>query len=156
MRRDFQLAEEDEECLAAIERSWEAIIDNRAKGVACYDAGYTLVEKLQTISTKFRKQQESGEFPVNFMRHYYDVYSLLKHKSVEDFIGTDAYKAHKDKRFRQGDNYDIAKNEAFVLANAETRATYAKAYAQTSSLYYSDKPTFGQIIAGIAVWADRL
>ncbi len=53
------------------------IIDNRAKAVPCYDSGYTLVEKIQTISTKYRKQQESGEFPANFMRDYYDVYSLL-------------------------------------------------------------------------------
>ena len=30
------------------------ITDNRAKGVACYDPGYTFVEKLQTVSTKFR------------------------------------------------------------------------------------------------------
>jgi hypothetical protein len=29
------------------------IIDNRAKAVACYDPGYTLVEKLQTISRNF-------------------------------------------------------------------------------------------------------
>jgi Fe-S oxidoreductase len=34
------------------------IIDNRAVDVACYHAGFTLVEKLQAISTKFRKQQE--------------------------------------------------------------------------------------------------
>ena len=71
------------------------IIDNRAKAVACYDPGYTLVEKLQTISTKFRRQQETGEFPANFMRHYYDVYSLLKRPEVQAFIGTDAYNAHK-------------------------------------------------------------
>jgi hypothetical protein len=32
------------------------IIDNRAKAVACYDPGYTFVEKLQTVSTKFRLQ----------------------------------------------------------------------------------------------------
>src|SRR6185295_9485829 len=50
------------------------IIDNRAKSVACYKMGYTLIEKLQAISTKFRKQQEDGTFPVNFMRHYYDIY----------------------------------------------------------------------------------
>jgi hypothetical protein len=31
-----------------------AIIDNRAMGVACYDPRYTFVEKLQTVSTKFR------------------------------------------------------------------------------------------------------
>jgi hypothetical protein len=37
------------------------IIDNRAPGVACYDPGYTFVEKLQTISTKFRQQQASQD-----------------------------------------------------------------------------------------------
>ncbi len=31
------------------------VIDNRAIDVACYHLGYTFVEKLQTISTKFRK-----------------------------------------------------------------------------------------------------
>jgi hypothetical protein len=40
------------------------IIDNRTKAVACYDPGYTLVEKLQTISPKYRRQQERGETPV--------------------------------------------------------------------------------------------
>ncbi|MGZ3634218.1 MAG: nucleotidyl transferase AbiEii/AbiGii toxin family protein, partial [Parachlamydiaceae bacterium] len=54
------------------------IRDNRAKNVLCYHPGYTLVEKLQTISTKFRKQQTQGIFSENFMRHYYDVYCLLK------------------------------------------------------------------------------
>lgn len=34
------------------------ILDNRPKAVLCYHPGYTLVEKLQTISTKFRKQRE--------------------------------------------------------------------------------------------------
>ena len=31
--------------------------DNRAVDVPCYHPGYTLVEKLQTVSTKFRQQQ---------------------------------------------------------------------------------------------------
>jgi hypothetical protein len=53
------------------------LIDNRALAVPCYEPGYTLVEKLQTISTKYRKQQETGKFPANFLRHYYDVYCLL-------------------------------------------------------------------------------
>jgi Nucleotidyl transferase AbiEii toxin, Type IV TA system len=51
------------------------IIDNRAKAVPCYDPGYTFVEKLQTISTKFRNQQRDDNDPVRFMRHYYDVYA---------------------------------------------------------------------------------
>jgi len=40
------------------------VIDNRAKAVPCYDPGYTFVEKLQTVSTKFRKQQADGSDPV--------------------------------------------------------------------------------------------
>ena len=61
-------------------------VDNRAKGVACYDPGYTLVEKLQTISTKYRQQQKEKQFPPNFLRHYYDIYSLLEHPEVQAFI----------------------------------------------------------------------
>jgi hypothetical protein len=102
------------------------IIDNRAKTVACYDPGYTLVEKLQTISTKYRKQQEDGTMPVDFMRHYYDVYSLLRQPSVEAFVGTPLYLRHKDDHFPQADNKNIAQNPAFQLKDAETRALYSE------------------------------
>lgn len=132
------------------------IIDNRAKAVACYDAGYTLVEKLQTISTKFRKQQKTGEFPANFMRHYYDVYSLLKVPAVQEFIGTAAYKAHKEKRFREADNQDVSNNEAFILSDPEVRGLYEEAYERISALYYKGKPSFSEILDAIASWAKKL
>lgn len=132
------------------------IIDNRAKSVACYDPGYTLVEKLQTISTKFRKQQELGEQPSDFMRHYYDVYSLLKRPEVQAFIGTEAYKEHKQNHFPKADNQNIAENEAFLLSDAEHRATYQAAYARGSALYYRGRPTFEQILAEITASIDRL
>lgn len=132
------------------------IIDNRAKGVACYDPRYTFVEKLQTISTKYRRQQASEEMPVDFMRHYYDVYGLLRRPEVQAFIGTDAYKAHKAKRFRTADNPNLTQNQAFVLSDPETRKAYAKAYADTSALYYGDKPSFDQILDAIAAWRERL
>lgn len=61
----------------AIESGATGIVDNRALAVPCYEPGYTLVEKLQTISTKHRRRSETGEMPQNFMRHYYDVYCLL-------------------------------------------------------------------------------
>jgi len=132
------------------------IIDNRAKGVACYDPGYTFVEKLQTISTKFRLQQAAKSDPIDFMRHYYDVYSLLRRPEVQAFLGTEAYKAHKAKRFRGGDNPNIAENQAFILTDPETRQTYAKAFTESSALYYGDKPTFEQVLEEIGKWIDQL
>ena len=132
------------------------IIDNRAKGIACYDPGYTFVEKLQTISTKYRQQQKDKQFPPNFMRHYYDVYSLLDRPEVQGFIGTEDYTAHKDRRFRSLDNKNIAKNEAFILSDPETRKTYDATYAKTSTLYYGSKPTFEQILQRIRSYIARL
>ena len=132
------------------------VIDNRAKGVACYDPRYTFVEKLQTISTKYRLQQKDKEFPPNFLRHYYDVYSLLGRPEVQAFVGTDDYIAHKNRRFRSLDNKNIAKNEAFVLSDPETRKTYAETYAKTSALYYGGKPTFEQILQRIGNYITRL
>lgn len=57
------------------------------------------LKKLQTASTKFRKQQSDGSDPVEFMRRYFDIYELLKRPSVQNFIGGKAYKAHKQTRF---------------------------------------------------------
>lgn len=132
------------------------VIDNRAKGVACYDPGYTLVEKLQTISTKFRRQQQTGESPISFMRHYSDVYNLLQRPEVQEFIGTEPYRAHKAKRFPRADNLNIAENQAFMLSDSNTRKLYEKSYEDTGALYYRDKPTFEQILKTIGSWASRL
>jgi Nucleotidyl transferase AbiEii toxin, Type IV TA system len=132
------------------------MIDNRAKGVACYDPRYTFVEKLQTVSTKFRKQQDSGDSPVEFMRHYYDAYSLLKRPDVQTFIGTDEYKTHKEKRFRRADNKNIAQNEAFILSDPQTRKTYEEAFVASAALYYGRKPAFEEVLEEIKAWIDRL
>ncbi|GMO93570.1 nucleotidyl transferase AbiEii/AbiGii toxin family protein [Bradyrhizobium sp. TM239] len=132
------------------------IIDNRAKAVPCYDPGYTFVEKLQTVSAKFRNQQVDGSDPVEFMRHYYDIHELLQQPDVQEFIGTAPYKEHKKARFRQADNQNIAENQAFVLSDAGTRALYADAYERSSALYYAGKPTFEQIMSEIHSWANRL
>ena len=50
------------------------VFDNRAKNVPCYAPTHTFVEKLQTISTKYRRLLKAQAFPANFLRHYYDVY----------------------------------------------------------------------------------
>jgi hypothetical protein len=132
------------------------LVDNRAIEVPCYHYGYTLVEKLQTISTKFRKQQKDGSFPANFMRHYYDVYCLLREPKVQLFIGIPEYKNHKAKRFRSGDNPIISENEAFLLNDKATRKIYADAYQGKSKLYYSKQPEFEDIIELIQKYVPLL
>ncbi len=132
------------------------IIDNRAKGVPCYDHRYTFVEKLQTISTKFRQQQEREDSPLPFMRHYYDVHGLLQRPDIQAFLGTDAYKKHKAKRFRAGDNLNIAANEAFLLSDPETREMYETAFTESAALYYGDKPSFDAIMKEIGKWIATL
>lgn len=132
------------------------VIDNRARNVKCYHPGYTLVEKLQTISTKYRQQQKEGTFPVNFMRHYYDVYCLLQTPDVQNFIGTPAYQQHKKKRFRSGDNPVIAENEAFLMNNSDTRKKYEKAYQDTQTLYYKSQPDFDAILILILEFIGKL
>jgi hypothetical protein len=126
------------------------IIDNRAIDVACYHPGYTFVEKLQTISTKYRKQHEDGDFPANFMRHYYDVYRLLQDPAVQEFIGTPEYAKHKARRFRAADNPLLSENEAFILSDPETRAAYARAFNTSRSLYYKSQPPFEDILEAFA------
>lgn len=125
------------------------IIDNQAKNVLCYSPNYTLVEKLQAISTKFRQQQENGSFPTNFMRHYYDVYQLLNEPSVIAFIGTSEYYNWKDERFRQNDNKNLSKNEAFLLSDSNVYKMYKEAYEKSIDLYYDGQVPFEEILAKI-------
>jgi len=134
-----------------------SIIDNRANDIACYHAGYTFVEKLQTIATKFRQERTDGVPRANLMRQYYDVYCLLEHPEVLDFIGTEDYHAHKAERFPAADlAIPIAENEAFLLSGAALRDTFAKRYAATSGLYYSGQPGFDTLLERIKSYVGKL
>lgn len=132
------------------------IIDNQAIRVKCYFPEYTFIEKLQTISTKFRKQQQSNDLPKNFIRHYYDVYQLLMQKRVLDFIGGEDYLSHKNKRFRKADEINLECNEAFLLSDAETYRTYQREYELKSDIYYGEQPPFEIILKTIQKYLKDL
>lgn len=142
--------------LDAALKSTVKVIDNRALAVLCYSPAYTFVEKLQTVSTKFRQQQSSAVFPKNFLRHYYDLYCLLDTPEVQAFIGTTAYHARKKERFRAGDNLHIASNEAFLLTDATVRALYEDKYRETAALYYAGQVPFQNLLERFGDHLDRL
>lgn len=127
------------------------VINNRALQISCYDPGYTLVEKLQAIVTKYRQHSVSNdEFPPNFMRHYYDVYCLLQNDIVQAFIGTDKYNEHKKRRFSAIDFQNpLSGNEALVMSDPARRALYKKEYELRAALYYQGQPPFDDVLAVI-------
>lgn len=123
------------------------IIDNRAVDIPCYHPGYTFVEKLQTIATKFRQEMTDGKTRQNLMRQYYDVYHLLGNEQVQDFIGMDEYHAHKKARFPNKDlEIPIAENQAFLLEDPKTRDSFRERYKATAALYYKEQPEFDELL----------
>ena len=132
------------------------IIDNRAKQVSCYCAEYTFVEKLQTISTKYRKQQNENTMPINFLRHYYDIYKLLENENILKFIGSPEYLTHKNARFRTQDEKEIRKNLAFTIPNIQVRKLYSDEFKKKSKIYYGKQPEFEEILQRISELVGRL
>lgn len=133
------------------------ITDNTAVDIICYDPGYTLVEKLQTIATKYRQEQTDGIVRKNYMRQYYDVHCLLKNPSVLDFIGTDPYYEHKQRRFPKKDfAIPVKENQAFLLSDPGQRDTFKKRYVETASLYYKGQPAFDELLETIHKHIDKL
>ena len=141
----------------AVTTSGIEIIDNRVKDVICYNFEYTFVEKLQTIATKFRREQEGADNSPNFMRQYYDVYCLLDRKEVQDFIGTESYLQHKAKRFPAADrNIPVAQNQAFLLDDPAIREDYRQRYERTAAIYYLGQPPFDELLTRLKSYVDRL
>lgn len=132
------------------------VTHNHAVGVKCYVPEYTFVEKLQTISTKYRQQQDKGQMPINFMRHYYDVFQLLKLDRVQRFIGSEQYLAHKELRFRTADEKDLTKNDAFIISNAETQKLYQESFEKTKGLYYKGQPKFSEILDSFKTYLPKM
>jgi hypothetical protein len=130
------------------------VFDNRAVDVPCYAPTHTFVEKLQTISTKYRRLGEAEAFPGNFLRHYYDVYCLLGLEEVQAFMQEPAYQERKTQRFRRGDEQVISRNPAFILADDVQRRRFALEYRKTQALYHQGQPDFDALMERIRQYID--
>ena len=133
-------------------------IDNRAKEVLCYEPKYTFVEKLQAVVRKFRLYKEGKQganLPANFIRHYYDLYQLIDRSDVQDFIGTEEYRAYKVERFG-GDDIQVSRSDALRLSAPEDLAVFEREYARSKSLYFRGRPTLTEILERIGKELPRL
>ncbi|WP_111316503.1 nucleotidyl transferase AbiEii/AbiGii toxin family protein [Algoriphagus chordae] len=121
-------------------------IDNRAVDIKCYHSGYTFVEKLQTVVTKYRQEIETGVQRQNLMRQYYDLAKLLGQQEVKEFIGTSEYEEHKLERFPKKDlEIPLQKSDALLLPD-EKMEEFEKRYIATKALYYAGQPPFKELI----------
>lgn len=137
------------------EKNKVACQNNRAVDVVCYNPEYTFVEKLQTITRKFRQFAESGSMPASFLRHYYDVAQLLDVERVQRFIGTPEYLEHKKAWFRS-ENQNLQATDAFTLLDAKNRELFTKEYAKTEALYYRGQVPLDTILDRIKKDLNRL
>lgn len=137
------------------EKSKVACHNNRAVDVVCYNPEYTFVEKLQTITRKFRQFTESGSMPTNFLRHYYDVAQLLDVARVQEFIGTPGYLEHKKAWFRS-ENQNLQATDAFTLSDPKNRELFTKEYSKTEALYYRGQVALSVILDRIKKDLHRL
>jgi len=132
------------------------LIDNRAVDVPCYNPGYTLVEKIQTIIRNFRQEAAGGKKLKNYMRQYYDLYSLLGIAQVQAFIGTPEYLQHKADWIKGADaEIPVNTNPAFLLTE-ELMNDFEGRYKATTALYFRGQPPFTEIIARIQQYLPKL
>lgn len=94
--------------------------------------------------------------PINFLRHYYDIYKLLENDRVLKFIGNEEYLIHKNNRFRSQDEKDISKNLAFTLPDLAVRKLYSDEFKKKSKIYYGKQPEFEEILQRISEYMSRL
>lgn len=133
------------------------IINNQANSVKCYLPEYTLIEKLQTISTKYCvNKQRNIESPINFIRHYYDVYQLLQTEQVKYFLRTDDYYLYKQEKFGILNELDLTKNPAFQLSEPGEVDKFSSLYQKKAEIYFGVTPPFEKIIEYIKDNASML
>jgi len=126
------------------------LTNNIAIGVKCYLPEFTFVEKLQAITTKVRKQKETGVFGPNFLRHFYDIHQLFQLPRVKRFIGSHEYFKHKDDRFSTSDEKDLMVNLAFNLeSDPDLFEEYKKEFLRIRTLFISGFPSFEEIYDSI-------
>lgn len=131
------------------------VIENRAVDIPCYQPKYTFVEKLQAIVRKFKFYKENKRLPDNFMRHYYDLYHLLKLREVQEFIATPEYEDFKKERFG-GDDTTIINSNAFNLNDIDDFLLFQSEYVKTQALYYRGQVGLKEILDFVGIYLNRL
>lgn len=137
----------------ALERVLKAgldVVDNRARGIRCYNPEYTFVDKLQTICRRFRQHRDRNDpdrdRPRDFLRHYYDLYRLLEVPRVKAFIGTADYESYKKQKIRASDAKEFETREPFRLEDSKKYVLFEDEFGHMNTLLLAPAPRFKDLI----------
>lgn len=136
----------------AYERAMKAsldVTDNQALGIKCFNPEYTFVEKIQTISRRYRLFKERNDAPRKFLRHYYDLYKLLELDRVTGFIGSAEYNAYKDRKLKTKDLDMFKSLDPFKLDDPEIYQLFEKEFQGVKPLFWGPGPEFKDVIQTI-------
>lgn len=134
------------------------VTDNRAPGVPCFNPEYTFVDKLQTISRRYRQHKSRGEErdrPREFLRHYYDLHMLLGMDRVKAFIGTPDYDKYKAEKLKGLDAAAFASKKPFTLDEDGTFTLFEKEYEAMNTLLLGEGPAFNDIAENLRANASK-
>lgn len=151
--RDFSSWVLDQALAAGLDVS-----DNRARGVSCFNPEYTFVDKLQTVSRRYRQHKSRGEErdrPREFLRHYYDLYMLLGMDRVTAFIGTPDYDKYKAEKLKGLDAEAFASKKPFTLDEDGTIALFEKEFTSMNTLLLSRGPSFKEVAERLREYASK-
>ena len=82
---------------------------------------------------------------------------LLKRPDVQNFLGTEKYLEHKANKFSSKDEFDLTKNEAFIISNKKILEFFTKEHHTNESLHYDQKfPSFDEILQGIGKYLSKM
>jgi hypothetical protein len=133
------------------------VIDNRARGVRCFNPEYTFVDKLQTICRRFRQHRDrrdpDKDAPRLFLRHYYDLFMLLGVPRVKGFIGTAAYEEYKKQKLKTLDAKEFESRGALTLDDPKTYALFEREFERLGPLLLAPGPTFKVLIDRLREYA---
>ena len=135
------------------------VIDNRARGVRCYNPEYTFVDKMQAICRRYRQHRERNDSekdrPREFLRHYYDLYMLLEVPRVKAFMGTPENEDYKKSQFKISDAKYFETREPYKLEDPKIYALFEQEFGHMNTMLLAPAPKFKDLIERLREQAPK-
>lgn len=132
----------------------EEFDDNRPLGVRCVHPLVTLLEKIDAMARRYKREDMDSD---SFVRHYEDAAQIIRSEEKLPDMGMTAAELAEDMLKQK----DIAKlpfpdEPALLLASPEKRKSIEKAFAEIAPMYWGPRISLAESCETIRTWIDTL